>query len=174
MPKKRSVPFRSYKSEHLKFHGPANKQILKGRIVSPSQLTVTMVDGGKGQEIQRWPKIKYCPGPLLSAKKWKWASFWDLAYLLDLMVSQTKHVQNGTHHISLKPVSSKVCISMRHHHHAGRSNTRVLTHSQTCLPHHKVAFWCPLFFIPIATLYYAFVHFSLTWFHHVLPFLFQS
>lgn len=57
---------------------------------------------------------------------------------------------------------------------AHTSNTRVLTHSQICLPHHQVAFWCPLFFIPPATRYYTFVHSSLTWFHHFLPFLFQS
>lgn len=68
-PKKRTVPFRSYKPDHLKFHWWAKKQISKGQILSSSQLTMTMVDGGKSQEVQRWPKVKNSPGPLLSGKK---------------------------------------------------------------------------------------------------------
>lgn len=65
---KRTAPSRSHKPYHLKFHWPANKQIAKGQILSPGQWAVIMVGSGKGQEVQRWPKVKKCARPFLSAK----------------------------------------------------------------------------------------------------------
>lgn len=43
----------------------ANSQAL---LLSPSQLTVTMVDDREGWEVQIQPNVKNCPGGLLSAK----------------------------------------------------------------------------------------------------------
>lgn len=102
---KRTAPSRSHKPYHLKFHWPANKQIAKGQILSPGQWAVIMVGSGKGQEVQRWPKVKKCARPLLSAKNTseQASESWELAYLLNPLVSPTKHMQNGTHHINLKP-----------------------------------------------------------------------
>lgn len=63
------------------------------RTLFPSQITVTMVDGRKGQEVQRWPKVKNRPGLLLSAKT-KVCKLLRAGLFFKSIGTQTKHIQN--------------------------------------------------------------------------------
>lgn len=66
---KKTTPFRSYKPDHLRCHLLASQQAnSQGLLLSPSQLTVTMVDDREGWEVEIQPNVKNCPGALLSAK----------------------------------------------------------------------------------------------------------